>query len=347
MKICVLRRDHRLSGTAGVRGGREDELRRLNGLERGGILPRGMSLVLPGEGLRPRREKELYFTAVRAGARSPGRLSFVSAEFDLQAEPELGAAFKDFASGRGALRVYSLCARGDEEKTRALIGESERGRAYLEELTEKLAELGYGALTLDFTRLLPFDRAKFTDFAAISAEAAHKRGLWLLCTLPLYEEAAMQQRNNAAYDAAALGMRADRLIVEAGRLMGTEELGRGLGYMCSLVPPGKLLAGVCEGARLHRAGETEHISARCAQNLAVTAAAQISRRGAGEPAEFQFRDKAGALCRVEYADALWAQRVCELAERLSLAGLARRGTQGLCCGTERVFEEYFAAQELF
>lgn len=349
LKIYVLCRDCRLSEIAVERGMKESELKRLNGLERRGALPRGMSLVLPGEDGRSRREKELYFTAAKTAAQCPGRLSFLSAEFGAEAESgaEADAAFPDFASSRGALGVYSLCARGDTAETRELISETERSRAYLEALTEKLAALGYGGLMLDFPRLLPFDREHFTDFAACGAESAHKRGLWLVCALPLHEEADRYQRNNAAYDAAALGARADRLVLEAGRLMGTEEMGRGLEYMCSLVPAGRLLAGVCEGARLQRADELERISARSAQNLAMTAMAEINRRGAGEPAEFCFRDKAGALCRVEYGDALWAERVCELIERLSLAGLARRSAQGLCCGTERVFEEYFAPQELF
>ena len=108
LKIYVLRRECGLSEIAGERDGREDELRRLNGLERGGILPRGMSLVMPGEGLRPRREKELYFTTVGAASRCPGRLSFVSAEFGPQAEPELEAAFRDFASGRDIWEYFSF-----------------------------------------------------------------------------------------------------------------------------------------------------------------------------------------------------------------------------------------------
>lgn len=346
MKIYVLRRECGLSEIAGERGAGEEALRALNGLERGGTLPRGMSLVLPGEE-GTRREKELYFTLPRAGAKGPGRLSFAAADYAPGEEQSDEAVFPALAAERGALGVYSLRARGELPETRALILDRERSRAYLEGLTERLAALGYGALTLDIPGLLPFDRGHFTDFADLAGEAAHKRGLWLLCTLPLYGEAERHQRHHAAYDAAALGASADRLILEAGRLMGTEELGRGLEYMCSLVPPGRLIAGVCEGARLHRSDGAESLSARSAQNLAMTAKAEISRRAAGEAAEFDFRDRAGALCRVEYGDALWAQRICELTQRLSLAGLARRGAQGLGCGTERVFEQYFTPQVLF
>lgn len=346
MKICILRRACRLSEIAGEYGLSEKSLMELNGLERSGLLPRGMSLVLPGKDAAPKRKKELYYLWNKAAVQCPERLSFAAAEFELGDDAQQDTAFLDFASGREALPVYSLCSQGDLPQTRALICDREQGRDFLEALTEKISAMGYGALEVNIPCLLPFDRAQFTDFAGLAAEAAHKRGLWLICTVPLYTEETRYQRHCAAYDAGALGETADRLIVDTGSLMGMEEMSRGLEYMCSFVPAGRLLAAVREGARLYRDGTVEHLSARSAQNLAITAGAEISRRGEGETAQFRFTDKAKSRCTVEYGDSLWAEKICALVEHFSLAGLARKSGQDLSCGTERLFDGYFAVHGL-
>lgn len=346
MKITVLRRCSRLCDIAGEYGVRVESLAGLNGLEAPALLPEGMSLLLPGEGAAPGAEKELYFTMGKGVENCPAGLSFLAGEFGTEEKAAEGSRCLKLAEDRGAVPVYSLAARGDLPETRALICEREAGAAYLQKLTEELSHRGYRALALDFPWLLPFDRDDFSRFVSRAAEAAHKRGLWLICTLPLYSERTRHQRRCAAYDAALLGESADRLISLSEGLMGAEEMAEELSYMCTLIPGGRILAGISGEARLFTGKRRQLISARCAQNTAVAARAGLSRREKGAPAEFSFYDRAGEHCRVEYGDALWAREICEVTERLSLAGLARRGGPGCGCGTERVFEEYFAAQEL-
>ena len=346
MEIIVLRRACRLCDTAREYGVEERALMEINGLERAAFLPAGLSLVLPGEGTAPGGEKELYYIWDKGALYCPGRLSYLAAEHDVNDDGEGDTELPEQAGSRGALSVYVLRARGDRPEMRSLLCRGEEGAAYLEKLTERLQREGCRALGLDIPWLLPFDREQFTAFAARAAEAAHKRGLWFICTLPLHRAEEKYQRRCAAYDVAALGGLADRLIAESAGPLGAAELAAALEYMCALVPGGRLLAGLHEGGLLHRGGEREYISARCAQNIALAAQAAVSRREKGALAEFSYRDPTGVLCRVEYGDALWERDMCTLLEKFSLAGYARRGGWSGGCGTQRVLDKYFAAQEL-
>lgn len=345
MEIIVLRRACRVCDTAREYGVEERALMELNGIERRGILPEGMSLVLPrGEG-RAAEKKELYYTWSKGASRTVGSASFLAEEFAPD-DAEDCENILDTAAGSGALPVYSITARGDLQEMRSLICDKDRSAAFFETLTGRLADMGYGALGLNISRLLPFDREHFTAFAAQTAEAAHRRGLWFICTLPLYSERERHQRPFAAYDAAALGQVADRLILDSGTLMASGDMEEGIEYVCSLVPGGRLLPETREGARISRGGEIEWVFTRCAQNLAAALGAKIARRGKGGLAEFSYEDPAGERCRVEYGDALWAVEICALVEKYSLAGLAGRRGQGSGGGAERVLERYFSPQEL-
>lgn len=346
MEIIVLRRACRPCDIAKEYGVCEKSLMELNGLEQAAAVPAGMSLVLPGDRAAGREEKELYCVGGKSAGRYPDKLSFLAGEYGLDDEAAESSELMDIAKSCAAVPVYSLRARGNLAETRRLVREKETGAAFLESLTERIACRGFGALGLDIPWLLPFDRESFTAFAARAAEAAHKRGLWLICTLPLYPEEKQHQRPFAAYDQAAVGTAADRLILDSGTLAAAEELAAGLEYACALVPGGRLLLSVGEGARLCRGGEREAITAHCARNIAVAAKAKIARRGKGAPAEFSYTDPAGERCQVEYGDALWAREICALAEEYSLAGLARLSGQSCGSGTERVLDEYFAAQEI-
>lgn len=344
MEIIVLSRDCRLCDAAKKYCVEERTLMALNGLEGHGTLPEGMSLVLPRGKNRPGGAAELYYTRNGKAAREAPGASFLAGEFEPWEEMTL-EMFPDYAEGCAALPVYCVTGRGDLARLRPLICERERSAAYLDTLTASLAEQGFGALGLNISRVLPFDRACFTDFARQAAEAAHKRGLWFICTLPLYIERERHQRPFAAYDGAALGEAADRLILDSGSLTAAEDMAAGLEYACTLVPGGRLLLGVREGARLLRGEGRERIYAHTAQNMAAAATARISRRSKGGLAEFSYTDPAGAHCRVEYGDALWAGEVCALVGKYSLAGLARHRGYGCTGAAERVFEAYFSARE--
>lgn len=344
MEIIVLRRSCRACDIAREWGVEENELIEINGLEYAATLPAGMSLLLPGKSSPPGGEKEIYLALGKGHEGAAENASFLAAKFAPEDKAADSSAFADFALSRGAVPVYSLTARGDLPSLRQLICGEDKSAAFLEPLTESLSAAGYRALGLDISRLLPFDKNTFTAFAHEAAKAAHEKGLWLICTLPLHREEEKYQRRCAAYDIAALGEIADRLILDSGILAAAEDVGSGLEYARSFVPGGRLLLGIHEAARIERGTETELISARCARNIAVAAKAQIIRRGKGEPAEFSYRDPAGLLCRVCCGDALWARSLCELTEKYSLAGLARlsSGERGVA---QSLFGTYFSFRE--
>ena len=360
MGIVVTGRGSTLEKTAAGCGVNVSAIKRVNVLDRGGALPAGMALAVPG---RERGKAEsfeiLTFSSPERGIMREEELIACSSFVSRPAQPEQlenlwadGGQTEFCARARRGYALPVLSLRNTEkayyspEKAHELLYDNSR-ESFMSELAEKAARQGWAGLNLDMGMLLPFDREPYSDYVRSMADVLHRRGLWLLCTLPLTMPGEEGRRQAAAYDMELLARSCDRLILARRELSGVETLRKGLRYALESVPAHKLLLAPRGGGQLWRekTQEPESLSPVAAQNLAVCAGTELRRAGKGEPACCDFTDRAGLRCKLSYGDVLWGSELVKLLWRHRIAGLCRSG-EGLFAGEDYIFDRDVQGEKL-
>jgi spore germination protein len=112
----------------------------------------------------------------------------------------------------------------------------------------------FAGINIDFEAVDQADRANFSNFTQVLADALHAQGLKLIVSVPAFSAIDFDDPYNYAYDLRALGASADFLQLmtydeaipgwDPGPVAGSDWMEDDLDYATSLVPPAKLLNGL-------------------------------------------------------------------------------------------------------
>lgn len=332
MRLVCLKKDSALSTLASGCGISEAELMEINGIERPGLLPAGLSLVLPDGRCLKKHSLEL----------------FVSYPVSIADFAQGSAAQTETPASLLMLALNNTDENGflsPELAHRLLIDES-AAESFLSSLVSVLENGSWAGLLLSLEYLFPFDRQSYTDFVRKVGAAVHSSGCWLALSLPASAILRPESRSGAAYDVQALAKLCDRVVLTAGDIWTGRNFESCLERLVQLMPVGRVLAGVKAQAILRRGASETALDAAAAHNLALSTKSRIYREQSFAPAEFDYRDAAGQVCHVSYTDALWFHGLFDRLHSFGFAGLSCAGIDSLSPWGKVIFDAKFSPENL-
>lgn len=346
MQLVTLKKATSPASFAARRGIDEAALMRINDIERPGILPAGMSLLLPGKSLPRSRPIEL----LAGGTRYPpdcaaGALYYPVGILDFES-CSLPTEHRGEALSLLALRNTDESGFVSPRLAHSLLCDEERSRQLGEALANKLEREGWGGLLLSMEYLFPFDRGAYTGFVRFMEKVLHKAGCWLILALPAAALTEKDSRCAAPYDFRALSELCDRLIISSTDIWDGPGLESFMSRPEVAAAAGKLLIHLSPLSHISRPGHKAPISPSAAQNLAISVKAPISRKDPCAPACFDCTDAAFQPCRVCYTDLLWFETLLEKIQGFGLAGISCTEIQALCPGAKALFSGIIPLQSL-
>lgn len=342
MKVITLKKDTLLSELASGCGVSGEEFMRTNDIENAGILPRGMSLLLPSKDRKARQSTEFFLSGKTyeagivpsAAVRPSSIFQFENHEPPRETLPLLAVNNTDKEGFLSPALAHELFV--DESEVQTLIGK----------LVSKLECERWGGLLINMEYLFPFDKVPYTDFVRNLEKAVHRSGRWLIVCVPASAVLRPDSRSGAAYDIEALSDISDRIVLMPQEVWNGDIFENCLLQLGRRVPLGKVLAGIKPQGLIRRGEHTSHMGVVAAHNLAIRAKARIHRECDGAEAEFCFMDAAEQSCHVRYTDALWLSGLFRQLRNFGLAGIFCNALHSLCPGGTALFDGEFRAEKL-
>ena len=136
----------------------------------------------------------------------------------------------------------------------AIITSPEVTKAFLDAMTQRLAQYHYTGINVDFESLKPEDRAAFTAFIGTVAKKMHDGGYTLVLSVPAMQKDDSTNSWSGAFDLKELGVLVDVLQVmtydqngpwgAAGPVAGLDWVEQSVQYTASVVVPAKISMGI-------------------------------------------------------------------------------------------------------